>query len=58
MQSGVDDGMILKIIKQRYKNQTDAEFKRFYWWKAVRYQPKVEGRVRCPIHNEYIYLFE
>jgi hypothetical protein len=39
-QSGADDGMILEIAKQRYKNQTGAEFKRFHWWEAVRYQPK------------------
>jgi ribosomal protein L32E len=32
--------MILKIAKQRYKNRTSAEFKRFHWWEAVRYQPK------------------
>jgi hypothetical protein len=30
MQSGAGDGMILEIVKQRYKNWTDAEFKRFH----------------------------
>jgi hypothetical protein len=39
-QSGADDDMVLKIAKQRYKNRTGAEFKRFNWWEAVRYQPK------------------
>jgi hypothetical protein len=39
-QSGADDDMVLEIAKQRYKNRTDAEFKRFHWWKGVRYQPK------------------
>jgi hypothetical protein len=32
--------MVLDITKQRYKNWTGAEFKRFHWWEAVRYQPK------------------
>jgi hypothetical protein len=29
-QSGADNGMILEIAKQRYKNQTGAKFKRFH----------------------------
>jgi hypothetical protein len=29
-QSRADDGMFLEIAKQRYKNRTDAEFKRFH----------------------------
>jgi ribosomal protein L32E len=40
--------MILNIAKQRYKNQTGAEFKRFHWWKAVRYQPKWRARSDAP----------
>jgi hypothetical protein len=28
-QSGADDDMVLEIAKQRYQNQTDAEFKCF-----------------------------
>jgi hypothetical protein len=32
--------MILEITKQRYKNRTDAEFKRFHWWKVIMYQSK------------------
>jgi hypothetical protein len=39
-QSGVDDDMVLEITKQRYKNQTGVEFKRFHWWKTIRYQSK------------------
>jgi hypothetical protein len=30
-QSGVDDVMFLKTVKQRYKNRTGAEFKRIHW---------------------------
>jgi hypothetical protein len=30
-QSGVDDSMVLKIVKQRYKNCTDAKFKHLHW---------------------------
>jgi hypothetical protein len=40
--------MVLEITKQRYKNQTDAEFKRFQWWEAVRYQPKWRVRSDVP----------
>jgi hypothetical protein len=29
-QSGADDGMVLEIAKQRYKNRIDVEFKRFH----------------------------
>jgi hypothetical protein len=47
-QSGADDGMVLEIVKQRYKNQTGAEFKRFHWWEAVRYQPKWRVRSNAP----------
>jgi hypothetical protein len=39
-QSGADDVIVLKIIKQRYKNQTGFKFKRLRWWEAVRHQPK------------------
>jgi hypothetical protein len=35
-QNGADDGIVLEIAKQRYKNQTSAEFKRFHWWEGVR----------------------
>jgi hypothetical protein len=47
-QSGADNGMILGIAKQRYKNWTGAEFKRFHWWEAVRYQPKWRARSDAP----------
>jgi hypothetical protein len=47
-QSGADDGMVLEIAKQRYKNQTDAEVKRFHWWEGVRYQPKWMARSDAP----------
>jgi hypothetical protein len=40
--------MIIEIVKQRYKNQTGAEFKHFHWWKAVRYQSKWEARSDAP----------
>jgi hypothetical protein len=43
-QSGADDGIVLEIIKQRYKNWTGAEFKCFHWWEGVRYQPKWRAR--------------
>jgi hypothetical protein len=43
-QSGADDGMVLNIVKQRYKNQTGAEFKCFHWWEAIRYQHKWRSR--------------
>jgi hypothetical protein len=39
-QNGADDGIILEIAKQRYKNQTGAEFKHFHWLEGVRYQRK------------------
>jgi hypothetical protein len=35
-QSGVDDGMVLEIAKQRYKNRTGAEFKHFHLWECIR----------------------
>jgi hypothetical protein len=47
-QSGADDGMVLEIIKQRYKNWTDAKFKHFHWWEYVRYQPKWRARSDAP----------
>jgi hypothetical protein len=40
--------MILEIAKERYKNQTGAEFKRFHWWKAGRHQPKWRARLDAP----------
>jgi hypothetical protein len=43
-QSGADDVMILETAKQRYKNQTGAEFKRLHWWEALRHQPKWRTR--------------
>jgi hypothetical protein len=43
-----DDGMVLEIAKQRYRNQTGAEFKHFHWWKTVRYQPKWRARSDAP----------
>jgi hypothetical protein len=36
--------MVLEIVKQRYKNRTGGEFKRFHWWEGVRYQPKWRER--------------
>jgi hypothetical protein len=36
--------MVLEIVKRRYKNWTGAEFKRFHWWEAVKYQPKWRTR--------------
>jgi hypothetical protein len=47
-QSRADDGMVLEIAKQRYKNQTGTKFKRFHWWEAVRYQPKWRARSDAP----------
>jgi hypothetical protein len=47
-QNRADDGMTLKIKKQRYKNRTGDEFKRFHWWEAVRYQPKWRARTDAP----------
>jgi hypothetical protein len=43
-QSGTDDDIVLEIVKQRYKNWTSTKFKRFQWWKVVRYQPKWRAR--------------
>jgi hypothetical protein len=40
--------MVLEIAKQRYKNRTGAEFKRFHWWEGVRYQPKWRARLDAP----------
>jgi hypothetical protein len=58
-QSGANDCMILEITKQRYKNQTGAEFKFFYWWKAVRYQPKWRSRSDAPfIMDAFIFSSE
>jgi hypothetical protein len=48
MQSGADDGMVLEIAKQRYKNRIGAEFKHFHRWEAVRYQPKWRARSDAP----------
>jgi hypothetical protein len=47
-QNGADDGMVLDITKQRYKNWTGAEFKCFHWWEAVRYQPKRRAMSDAP----------
>jgi hypothetical protein len=47
-QSGADDDIVLEITKQRYKNWTDAEFKRFHWWEAIRYQLKWRARSDAP----------
>jgi hypothetical protein len=44
MKSGADDAMILETIKERYKNRTSTEFKRFHWWVAVRHQSKWRTR--------------
>jgi ribosomal protein L32E len=44
MQSGADDVMILETVKERYKNRTSTEFKRFHWWVAVRHQSKWRTR--------------
>jgi hypothetical protein len=43
-QNRTDNGMVLEIVKRRYKNWTGAEFKRFHWWEAVKYQPKWRTR--------------
>jgi hypothetical protein len=41
MKSGTNDVMVLETAKQWYKNWTEgSEFKRFYWWEAVRHQSK------------------
>jgi hypothetical protein len=40
--------MVIEIAKQRYKNWTGTEFKRFHWWEAVRYQPKWRARLDAP----------
>jgi hypothetical protein len=40
--------MVLEIAKQRYKNQTGAEFKHFHWPEAVRYQPNWRARSDTP----------
>jgi hypothetical protein len=47
-QSGADDGMVLEIAKQRYKNQAGTEFKRFHWWEGVRYQSNWMARSNAP----------
>jgi hypothetical protein len=47
-QSEVDCGMVLEIAKQRYKNRTGVESKRFHWWEGVRYQPKYRTRSDAP----------
>jgi hypothetical protein len=47
-QSGADNGMVLEIAKQGYKNRTGAKFKRFHWWEADRYQPKWRTRSDAP----------
>jgi hypothetical protein len=47
-QSGADDDMVLEIVKQQYKNRTSVEFKRFHWWKVVRYQLKWRVRLNAP----------
>jgi hypothetical protein len=39
-----NDIIILKTVKERYKNQTSIEFNRFHWWEAVRHQPKWMAR--------------
>jgi hypothetical protein len=58
-QSGADDDMVLEIAKQRYKNQTGAEFKHFYWWKGVGYQPKWRARSDAPsIMDAFIFSSE
>jgi hypothetical protein len=43
-QTGADDAMVLETAKQRYKNQTVAEFKRLHWWQTVRHQSKWMAR--------------
>jgi hypothetical protein len=58
-QSGSNDDMVFEIVKQRYKNQTGAKFKRFYWWETVRYQPKWRSRSNAPsIIDAFISLSE
>jgi hypothetical protein len=47
-QSGADDCIVFKIVKQGYKNRTGAEFKRFHLWEAVRYQRKWRIRSDAP----------
>jgi hypothetical protein len=58
-QSETGNDMILEIAKQQYKNQTGAEFKRFHWWEAVRYQPKWRVRSDAPsIMDVFVYSSE
>jgi hypothetical protein len=40
--------MVLEIANQRYKNWSGAEFKRFHWWKVVKYQPKWRAMSDAP----------
>jgi hypothetical protein len=47
-QIGADDDMVLEIANQRYKNWSGAEFKRFHWWKVVKYQPKWRAMSDAP----------
>jgi hypothetical protein len=54
-QSRAGDGMVLEMAKQRYKNRSGAEFKRFHWWESVRYQPKRRTRSDAPsIMNAFV----
>jgi hypothetical protein len=47
--------MVLEMAKQRYKNRSGAEFKRFHWWESVRYQPKRRTRSDAPsIMNAFV----
>jgi hypothetical protein len=48
MQSGADDDIIRETVKERYKNRTSTEFKRFHWWVAVRHQSKWRTRSDAP----------
>jgi hypothetical protein len=40
--------MVLKTVKQWYKNWTGSEFKHLHWWKAMRHQPKWRARSATP----------
>jgi hypothetical protein len=51
-QNEVDDVMVLKTAKQRYKNQTGTEFKRLHWWEGVRHQSKWKVRSTAPFTTD------
>jgi hypothetical protein len=40
--------VVLETTNEGYKNRTDAKFKRFHLWKAVRHHPKWRARSNDP----------